>query len=414
MDLRNWEFNTLGSAVVGADVYVYEATTSHPNPNSVLSSTTTNSDGMWSFAGLTDTPKDVKVVYQSKTKWYKGLVRVGIDQFEVNSLGALYGAPGVQNIAVNGNYDHWQRAGGSSVTSTTTWNRLTSFAADRNFTLPAGASVTQQRSTTVPDSNSRYSVLITGATSVTTVDHGQRFRVDAVLDRLKQPVVVSWKVQNNSGADFTPTIRANTPNSADVFSATTNRLAANLQVCTNGAWTRVWAAIDPSAYTNIDNGLELLIRIPSGSLDGAGKSVRISQFDVRPGTWLVPFVAPDPDAELARCQQYAEVLGGTDAFEAIATGWTFSTSAAYLVGKFSRKWRAPNISISANSDFLLVNSNGTGGQTVTGLTPTNPGLYSWIANNVTVSGTPFTAGAGTHLLTNNTLNARCYILAEPE
>lgn len=80
MDLRNWEFYTSGSAVVGADVYVYDASLAHPNPNAPLASTVTNSDGMWAFTGLTDTAKDVKVVFGTKAKWYKGLTRhsVGI------------------------------------------------------------------------------------------------------------------------------------------------------------------------------------------------------------------------------------------------------------------------------------------------------------------------------------------------
>src|SRR5690606_23793549 len=75
MDLRNWEFSTLGTAIAGADVFVYEASLSHPNPGAIIASTSTNSDGMWAFTGLSDTAKDVKVEYQNKTKWYKGLTR---------------------------------------------------------------------------------------------------------------------------------------------------------------------------------------------------------------------------------------------------------------------------------------------------------------------------------------------------
>ena len=108
MDLRNWEFNTLGSAVSGADVYVYDASLTHPNAGSILSSTTTNSDGMWAFTGLTNTAKDVRVVYQGKTKWYKGLTRhsVGvmfIDDQETTDYLQLVGqssvsAPGASTV----------------------------------------------------------------------------------------------------------------------------------------------------------------------------------------------------------------------------------------------------------------------------------------------------------------------------
>lgn len=96
MELRNWEFNTTGSAIAGADVFVYEASLTHPNAGSILASTTTNSDGMWAFTGLTDTAKDVKVEYQSKAKWYKGLTKhsvgiVFIDDYPTSDYVQLLG-----------------------------------------------------------------------------------------------------------------------------------------------------------------------------------------------------------------------------------------------------------------------------------------------------------------------------------
>jgi hypothetical protein len=78
VDLRNYEFFAPGSAVIGANVFVYDASLAHPNPNSPLASTTTDGNGMWAFTGLTSSPKDVKVSYNNRDKWYKGLVRVGI------------------------------------------------------------------------------------------------------------------------------------------------------------------------------------------------------------------------------------------------------------------------------------------------------------------------------------------------
>jgi hypothetical protein len=59
--------------VVGANVSVYEASLTHPNPGAAITTTTTNSDGMWEFSGLSDSAKDVKVEYTSRVKWYKGL-----------------------------------------------------------------------------------------------------------------------------------------------------------------------------------------------------------------------------------------------------------------------------------------------------------------------------------------------------
>jgi hypothetical protein len=74
VDLRNWEFFAgTSAAVTGANVSVYEASLTHPNPNSPLDTAITDGNGMWSFTGLSDTAKDVKVEYSSRIKWYKGL-----------------------------------------------------------------------------------------------------------------------------------------------------------------------------------------------------------------------------------------------------------------------------------------------------------------------------------------------------
>lgn len=73
MDLKNFEsFVATGLPVSGATVEVREASDTHPNTGGVIASTTTNADGMWQFAGLTDTPKDVKVTYLNNVWWYKG------------------------------------------------------------------------------------------------------------------------------------------------------------------------------------------------------------------------------------------------------------------------------------------------------------------------------------------------------
>jgi hypothetical protein len=60
MDLRNWEYIAETSQpLVGATVLVRDATLTHPNGNTVLASTTTDSNGMWAVTGLADTAKDV-------------------------------------------------------------------------------------------------------------------------------------------------------------------------------------------------------------------------------------------------------------------------------------------------------------------------------------------------------------------
>ena len=210
------------------------------------------------------------------------------------------------SLIVNGNHDIWQRVGSGVQTSTTTFNILTSFAADRMFARPVGASITQQRGTTVPNSRSRYSNTLVGASSVTTVDYGQRIPTQLVNTYGLQSLLFTCKVRNESGASFTPNLRIGTPASADDFTTVTNRLDQALQSCADSAWTTVYHVFDPSAYTNIANGMECVLRIPSGSLV-AGDIIRIAQFDLRPWATvaaLPTYVPPDPSDEFRRALAY--------------------------------------------------------------------------------------------------------------
>lgn len=77
MDIRNYEYDELGSPIVGATVTVYTATLVHP-PVTIITSGVTNGDGMWSFTGLAETAKDVKVEANGQVKWYKGKTSVGV------------------------------------------------------------------------------------------------------------------------------------------------------------------------------------------------------------------------------------------------------------------------------------------------------------------------------------------------
>src|SRR4051812_49389929 len=63
-----------GAPVVGANVYLRAASAAHPNVSAILSTTTTNADGMWTFTGLVDTADyDVEVAFSGVSRWYKGV-----------------------------------------------------------------------------------------------------------------------------------------------------------------------------------------------------------------------------------------------------------------------------------------------------------------------------------------------------
>lgn len=79
-EIRHWEQYTVnGAPIVGANVYLREASLASPNVGAVAASTTTNADGMWEFTGLDDTKSwDVEVALGGVSRWYKGLSKAAI------------------------------------------------------------------------------------------------------------------------------------------------------------------------------------------------------------------------------------------------------------------------------------------------------------------------------------------------
>lgn len=205
-----------------------------------------------------------------------------------------------RNVLINGGMDIWQRGTGS--TSSPAGSRT--FLADRWYVNPTGAAVTQARSTTVPTSQrSDYSLQITGATSVTTCLIGQRIEM-LNTPQLKRTVTFSARIYNNTGGAFTPNLLIGTPGAADDFTTVTNRLTQALQSCANTAWTTVSHTVDISGYTNFDNGLQIEIQIPSGSLNTNGKSILVTEVQIEAGSVATPFERRPVGLELALCQRY--------------------------------------------------------------------------------------------------------------
>lgn len=217
-----------------------------------------------------------------------------------------------KNGFINGNLQVWQR-GTTAKSCTNTASAATAQAktwrADRWFARPSGAAITYAQSSSVPTGAiARYSALLTGAASVTTVDFGQRIEsIDAITSWQRERTFSAY-IYNDTGAAFTPKLRLNTPSAADDYATNTNRLDATLQACASGAWTQVSATFTGSSYTNATNGIEVVLQIPSGSMDAAGKSVRITQLQCEPGSVVT---AQEPRLithEIQLCQRYALAL----------------------------------------------------------------------------------------------------------
>jgi hypothetical protein len=222
-----------------------------------------------------------------------------IAEYTDSALQANYASP----VLINGGMDIWQR-GTSSQTSTTTYNTSTSYRADRWFVLPAGASVTQQQSTTIPPNNlSRYSLLVTGASSATTVKIGQRVEA-ANIPQIRRRVTFAAWIYNETGASFQPDLLIGTPSASDNFTTVNNRLTQQLIPCANNEWTQISYTVDISGYTNLVNGLQVEIQIPSGSMNANTKKVYVTQVRLTPSEYVVPFQRLGFDLEIERCKRY--------------------------------------------------------------------------------------------------------------
>ncbi|OGV50910.1 MAG: hypothetical protein A2X49_05725 [Lentisphaerae bacterium GWF2_52_8] len=215
-----------------------------------------------------------------------------------------------ENLIINGNFDIWQR--GTDDTGVTTTRK---YVADRfAITTGAGTLAHVQRSSTVPSGGkSKYSLELVGAADVTTVDIDQRIEA-GIASMLAATVTFSAKIYNGSGAAFTPILLVGTPSAEDNFASVTVRNGGgsgeNLQECADSAWTTVSWTADISAYTNLAYGLELKLRVPSGSLV-SGDTVRLAQAKLEIGSSATAFQPRLLGEELSRCQRYYTKIGGS-------------------------------------------------------------------------------------------------------
>lgn len=230
----------------------------------------------------------------------------------------------LDNIFINGGFDLWTRS--TDDTGVTTTRK---YVADRWAVKTGAATLAHvQRSTTLrTGARSKYSLQLDGAASVTTVDVDQR--IEAALSGLyKRQVYFTAYVYNGSGAAFTPKLFVSTPSAADNWASSTVRNGGgsgeDLQSCADSDWTQVRWSADISGYTNIDNGLEFRLQIPSGSLV-AGDVVRLAEINLVPGGVATPFVSRLVGLETLLCQRYywAFVEGGAVPF---AFGFAISTT----------------------------------------------------------------------------------------
>ncbi len=215
------------------------------------------------------------------------------------------------NLLVNGTFAVWQ-AGTTSSSITTTRTYLADQWAVKTG---AGTLTTVARSSTVPTgSRSKYSLELTGATGVTTVTVDQRIEA---LNVPKGTVYFSAQIYNGSGAAFTPKLYVSTPGSSDVWTTPTvingSGSGESLQSCADSAWTRVYWTADISSYSNIANGVEFKLEIPSGSLV-SGDTVRFTDAALTYGSaYIYPLVKTQGQI-LYDCMRYYWIQTAVQSF----------------------------------------------------------------------------------------------------
>lgn len=261
------------------------------------------------------------------------------------------------NTAINGGFKVWQRRTGGAAVSCPVATET--YLADRVFVNPAGEAILQIRGDAVrPGSKEKYTLLLSGATSTTTVNIGLQ-RYEAInIPGIKRSVTISMWVLNGSGADYTPTLLLGTPNAVENYTAVTNRLTQVLGTAVDGVWTELTHVVDISGYTNIDNGLQVELQIPSGSLV-VGNTVTIMEFQLEPSTVVTPFESRPYSEELALCKWYYERIVSEVNNQVLGCGYVSSTSDGRIPVNYTEKRIIPTIDISNVTHFGLLNSAGS-------------------------------------------------------
>ena len=260
---------------------------------------------------------------------------------------------GERNVLINGDFEIWQRRGSSAGSTLSSPAATRTFAADRIYVNPAGAAVTQARSAVIPTgARSRYSNQVVGATSVTTVLIGQRVAADNI-PALKRTVTAQIWVYNGTGGAFTPNLLIGTPGASNDFTTVTNRLTQALQSCVDASWTQVSHTVDISAYTNIDNGLQFEIQIPSGSLNSGAKDVKFAEMKLAGGLGVSVFDRLLRSEIIRQCEPYytksfpMETLpaqaAGTDGCEIAISASTAAGGGGLSVRFRSEMVKAPGV-----------------------------------------------------------------------
>lgn len=311
------------------------------------------------------------------------------------SSGVAPSTVGFVNKFRNGTMDIWQRLTASTAVSTSG-----AYTADGWIVVPTGASCTYAQSTANArtGSLSTYSLLLTGAASVTDILVKQRIESFIAAQLEGQTVTVQAQVYNATGSTITPTLTVKHAGTADNWgSPVTDVSAVSLQSCTNTTWTQV--AYTFTASTSSGLGLEITIDF-GNNFSTTGKSVQVTELDIRstPGVTTGLNASP-PVIELPPisysqtfCERYFRSITAPPGSTYLGLGVADANNTMTIPFLFRVPMRlAPTgITISNNTDFQARTASNTG-TTTTGI-GFDAASVTGVAIDITTSGTPLTAG----------------------
>jgi len=190
--------------------------------------------------------------------------------------GAIYGTPlfrGFKNWLRNGMAQLWSNGQGSRTAPVTPIRLSTpgsaTYHCDGWAVLPETAPVTTNAAGAIPVGNfsSIASIQVNGGGGCTGYRIGQRLpaHLSATMATMAKYFTFSGFIFNGTGTTFTPQVHLNVPNSANNYSAVTNRLATGRPSFSNGQAQRFSVTFAPNSFASITQGLEVMVWIPNGS-----------------------------------------------------------------------------------------------------------------------------------------------------
>lgn len=340
---------------------------------------------------------------------------------------------GLRNRLINGAFDIWQR--GTSVSYLGAGTTTGQFLADRWGCVYYQNGRHQRVSVTSPPTGltARYACRV-GSSTTAEGSGGTRMNCDQIIENANcydlagKNVTLSFWVRFNSSTfssvsnsgnsaygDFYASInyRNSTADAASWTTAITtapgiDSTYATIQL-TNGSFPTTWTkytvkGVIPSDATNI------AVRFALGYLGSTASAdtnyYEVTQVQLEEGTVATAFERRPIGMELALCQRYAQVFTGVNNTRFAIGGNSESTLGFPTLFLPCAMRTTPTLSISAASDFKLVNNAGTS------WTATSIGVDGGNTTTVTFNVGTASTTSGTVMLCGLTSNAKLILSAE--